>query len=235
MPALPVARRLVRPGDDEPPAGVQDLPAEFGGEPLRGQVALEDPVPRAVVEHPLLPALGGHAGAQGGVDDDELRRDPPSLGQEVVALAVGEVTVEVAREDAVERAGGEGQCERVPDDREPLGHALLRTGHHGRALVEADDEPGEVPGQEARPARHVEGAARRQGGEQRDDRLHLVAPPGPVARGEATDPVVPLVVLAGTPLVVGVRRGVTGEAHPVTLPRGPTARGPPGTAAAPPP
>ena len=108
------------------------------------------------------------------------------------------------REDPVEAAVLERKLERVALDEGRLRRLATGLVDHRRALVEADDLAGKVAGEEARPARDVEGARGRQGGERPRQRLDLFLPARPVALGEAAGAEPPVVVLAGAAVVVGL-------------------------------
>jgi hypothetical protein len=74
-------------------------------------------------------------------------------------------------------------------------------------LVETNDNPLKVPAQKSRPRRYVEGA---RGGKRSDGLQNLVdlgIPSRPVAIDEQALAQVPIVVLAGPPVVV-LRRGL---------------------------
>jgi hypothetical protein len=215
-----------RPDGGEPAAVHQDfgravavavaVAAQLGRQLRAGQEALEDAVARAVVEDALVPALALDAVARRGVDDHQLGgRDAAGLRQEGRALLGHEVAVEVGGQDAVERAVGEGEGERVAGQREAavIVEAVLGDGDHARRLVQADREAGEVAGQERGPAGDVERPGLRQRGDQRHELLDLVAPLRAVALGEAPGALVPLVVLGGAGLVVGVGGRIASESH----------------------
>ncbi len=57
----------------------QHLTGDLLGQLVTGQVALEDLMPGAVVEHSLLPLLRLHVWPQRRIDDDQLAGDAPGL------------------------------------------------------------------------------------------------------------------------------------------------------------
>ena len=108
----------------------------------------------------------------------------------------------MAREDAVERAVGEGQIECVALDE--LGVRSLVAGdlEHRLALVEAGDLAGEKARDEAGAAGHVEGPPRRKARTASKTAVPLGPPPGSGARcvEAALEP--PVVVLVSACVVV---------------------------------
>src|SRR5262249_57185073 len=99
--------------------------------------------------------------------DHELRCDALGLREEPRALALLEVAVEVAREDALELTVGERQRERVAVDELRARCLPACDGEHSLALIEPDDVAAQMSGEEAGSARHVE----RSRGWQRLDQL----------------------------------------------------------------
>ena len=74
----------------------------------------------------LLPVLAGAAGAERRVGDHELAGHPPGLGQEGCPLLREQMAVEVAGEDALEGAVGEGEGDGVALDHRRRGQPLAR-------------------------------------------------------------------------------------------------------------
>src|SRR2546426_784754 len=87
--------------------------AELGEQRLGGEEAFEDLPAGAVLEHALLPLRPLFAPVQRGIGNYELARHATRLREEPHALLVLEVSVEVAREGALEGAALEGKVERV--------------------------------------------------------------------------------------------------------------------------
>src|SRR5215212_2258398 len=204
-------------GHHEPPSRMQDLGAELALQVLGGEVALVDPMPGAVVERPLLDALGRAALPQRAVHHDELGRHATRLGQETLPLRTGQMAVEVAGQHAVEGAVGEGKVERVAPHDDPVRQSLLRNRHHRGARIETDNEALEVAGQETGSAGDVERSRRGQGGDEGDDTVDLGVPAGAVARRELALALVPLVVFARPGVVVGLGARVAREAGHAAL------------------
>src|SRR5581483_1591909 len=196
-----------RAHEHEPAALEQDLAAaELAEQPIAGEEPLVDLPARSVLQHSLLPLEARLAAVQRGVEDDELGRDPPRLGEEASPVVLLEVTVEVAREHAVERAVLERQREGVALHVRRGGRLLAGDADHLLALVEADDLAGEVARDEPRAAGDVERPLRRQRGDRREClvalRLPRWIPPRLVQ--PALQP--PVVVLARAGVVVGLHR-----------------------------
>src|SRR3954447_22998719 len=138
----PRRRAASRAHHHEPRPVVEDLAAaELGREARPAEPALVDAMARAVVQPALLPLLARLARR---VDDHQLATDAVRLGDEALALVVEEMAVEVPGEDTLEGAGGEGGSRAVADDGDAVGQPPLGEGDHGRALIEADDEPAHV-------------------------------------------------------------------------------------------
>src|SRR3954464_6729867 len=105
--------------------------------------------------------------------------------------------VEVAREQPLEGAVLEREVESVALDIGGVRRLIGGDGEHLVALVEAGYLSPEVAGDEACPARDVEGPLRRGGGDRRE-RLVSLGLPGGIRAGlvqAALEP--PVVVLAG--------------------------------------
>ena len=160
---------------------------------------------------------GSPSGAQRGVDDHELAREPPRRVEERAALLRQQVPVEVRGVHALEAAGPERRIQRVAlherGARDPRGGDV----EHPGALVEPGQLAGQVPREEAGPAREVERARRRQRRQRGLQRGHVLLPAGPVAGREQARAEPPVVVL-GRPLLVVVahrrvhaRQGYPGE------------------------
>src|SRR3954451_9729484 len=189
-------------GHHEPRSRMQDLGAEFPLQVRRRQVALVDTVAGGVVESALLESLGSDALPQGAVHDDQLGRHAARLGEETLALRTGQMAVEVAGQDAVEGAVGEGEVKRVaPHD--PVRQSLLRNGHHRGARIETDNDALEVARQETGSTGDIERSRRGKGGDEREDTVDLGVPAGSVAPRELALALVPLVVFACAGVVVG--------------------------------
>jgi len=124
--------------DEEVPAPVDDIAAELVGEVIARLLLLIQRPPRAVLEPAFLPALGAVAGAEDGCNDDEFVRDAPRLSEEAQSLRFLEVTVEVAREDALEHAVFERQLERIALHEASGRRLRSRDVEHSSACVETD-------------------------------------------------------------------------------------------------
>src|SRR5439155_11191849 len=163
---------------------------------------LVDVPARAIVEAPLLPTLRGVPVSSDRGDHDELGCDAPRFGQKALALLVLEVTVEVTREDAVERPVFEREGERVSMLETRRRNLAARDLEHALAGVEADDVSAEVPGQKARTARDVQRPYGRKLSNHALESSKLVFPAGPhvVSVQPLTQP--PVVVLERAPVVV---------------------------------
>jgi hypothetical protein len=70
---------------------MQDLGAELPLQVRGGEVALVDPMPGAVVERPLLDALGRNALPQGAVHHDKLGRHAAGLREEALMCELADV------------------------------------------------------------------------------------------------------------------------------------------------
>src|SRR5262249_25022842 len=125
--------------DHEPAARVQHVAAELRGKSIRVEHALEDGPRRPVLERPVLPALPRLVvSSRPAAEHNELRRDAARLREELHALLLDEVAVEVAREDALERAVRERQRKRVALHELAVGESVACLVEHGCALVEPD-------------------------------------------------------------------------------------------------
>jgi Transposase DDE domain len=195
-PAAPRTNRHEEPPDEQHLA----IPGQLRQQPISGEVALVDRVPRTVPQPALLPAVTLHALVGGGVDHDQLGRDPARLGQERHPLDLDQMAVEVTGNQPVEgrvaeRQGGDHGPHRLRGRDSAPGNL-----EHALALVQCHHVAAEVPGKQAGPAGHVKHATGRQprqdaaecgqlAGERRDGvSVHAV--------GDG------LVVLGGPPLVV---------------------------------
>ena len=102
---------------DEPATRVDDVAtAELGKESRRVEEPLEDPPARSVLQHSFLPFRSLDPTVERGVDDDELWSNSACFGEEAQTLLFLEVAVEMAREDAPERAVLERQGESVSEN-----------------------------------------------------------------------------------------------------------------------
>ena len=108
---------------DEPAAIVQDgAAAQLVRELRRREVALVHLELPTAVEHTPLAALDRLlVGTPCGVDDDQPRCDPARLGEELLALGLIEVAVEVAGEDPIERGVREGKVRASPKTKRAAG------------------------------------------------------------------------------------------------------------------
>src|SRR5919204_5187874 len=133
-----LAQPLVGRDADEPAAGEDGLAtAELYSELLGLEIPLVHLPARAVLEQPLLPFLPRKLLPPSGVEDDELRRHAPRLGEETAAFLLVQMAVEVTREEAIERAVVERQLEGIADDVLIGCVALARDLDHARPLVES--------------------------------------------------------------------------------------------------
>ena len=108
----------------------------------------------------------------------------------------------MAGEQAIERAVGERQRERIARHEHGVGDPLRGDLEHPLALIERGDLAAQVASEKARSARDVQRPRR---GERRDVVLELVQiplPAGAVSPGEAADAQVPVVVFRGAVVVV---------------------------------
>ena len=96
----------------------------------------------AVVQHSLLSLLRLRVLAERRVDDHELVGDPSRLRDEAVAVGSLEMAVEAHRRDALERAVGKRQVERVTPHERGFREATGCDLEHPLALVEAGDLSG---------------------------------------------------------------------------------------------
>ena len=137
---------------------------------------------------------------QGCVDDDELRRYAPRLGEELQPLVVLEMAVEVAREDALEPVVLERQGEGVALEERRLGVAPPREAEHLVAVVDTDDLAPQAAGDEAGAA----GDIQRPPWWERLERGHQLFPLlGPAGRHRGVEALTePPVVVLGRPAVV---------------------------------
>src|SRR5512142_793237 len=115
---------------------MQHLAAELGGERVGIEHALEDRPPRSVLQRPILPTLRRFATVVAAAEHDELRCDTTRLGEEARPLLLDEMAVEVAGEDALERAVRERQRERVTLHELSVRQSATGLREHARALVE---------------------------------------------------------------------------------------------------
>ena len=128
----------------------------------------------------------------------ELGGDATRLFEKPNAVFLDEVAVEVAREDAIERAVRKGERERITLHERSLGQTTARLREHACALVEPDDIAVEMLRQEPRPARDIERAHGRERCDRRQRLLELGLPAGPLAC--RADP--PVVVIRRAQVVV---------------------------------
>jgi len=177
-----------------------ELVHELGG----AEVALVHAPARAVVQRSLLHLAVDVGAFARGVDDDELERDTAGLGEEALALRVLEMTVEETREETVERPRGEREVERVTAHECGVRGLALGLADHPRRLVETDDVAVEMPRQEARSARDVEGARGRQRRDDAEQPHDLVEPIRAVSVLESAAPEPHVVVLRRSRVVVGL-------------------------------
>ena len=108
------------------------------------------------------------------------------------------------REQTVEGVIRKGQRERVSEDVLGLRGLAPRLGEHRRALVEADDLARQMASEETGPARNVERPSARERVKCGLERRDLLVPARALALGEPAGAQVPVVVLTGTALVVGL-------------------------------
>src|SRR5215211_1624166 len=146
-------------GHHEPGSRTQDLGAELALQVRGGEIALVDLVAGAVVERALLEALGRDALPEGAVQHDQLGRHAAGLGEEPLALLAGEMAVEVAGQDAVEGAVGEGQVKGVAFHDDALRQALLCDRDHRWARIQSDNEATQVAREKAGAASDVESSS----------------------------------------------------------------------------
>src|SRR5512132_2472099 len=149
-------------GDEPAPGENRVAAAELGGEGLRLEVALENLPAGAVIQGALLPLLAGDVRLDGRVDDHELPGHAPGLAAKRLPVGRLEMPVEVCGEDALERAVLERELERVAANVCRVGRLAAGLVEHRIALVEADDLPRQVPGQESGAAGDVERSCRRE-------------------------------------------------------------------------
>ena len=114
----------------------------------------------------------------------------------------------MAGDDALERAVGERERDRVALHDAGVRHPRTGDRDHPRALVERRDRATQVAAEERGAASHVEGARRRQRRDDADQLAHLVVPARPVAVGEPAGAEPPVVVLRGPRVVVAAHRVV---------------------------
>ena len=112
------------------------------------------------------------------------------------------MAVEVAREDAVEGRLFERQRERVALDEGGVRCLRAGDGEHPLARIEPHDLAAQMPRQEARAARHIQGAGRRQLGDQAGELLAFLVPARPCAIGKPSVAKPPVVVLGCARVVV---------------------------------
>src|SRR5579864_23370 len=105
-----------RAGGDEPGAVEQHFTADFVGQFWTAQVALVDAVAGAIIQYTALPFFGSDTRSQSGIHHDQLFANAANLANKHGALSRRQVTVEVARENALERCVGHGQPQRVGDN-----------------------------------------------------------------------------------------------------------------------
>jgi hypothetical protein len=157
---------------------------------------------RAVAEPALDPRLVRLAGAARRVDDHQLGRDAARLGQEQRAPVLAQMAVEVAGEEALERAVGKRQRRHVRAHELGARAALGGDLEHPFALIEQRARTVQVAAEEAGPARDVERPRGRQLGDEPLKRHELRLPAGPLALRERAGAEVPVVVLRGAAVVV---------------------------------
>jgi hypothetical protein len=116
------------------------------------------------------------------------------------------MAVEVAGEDALECAVLERELERVAANVRRVGRLTAGLVEHPITLVEADDFPGQVPGQESGAAGDVERSCRRERLERASQGVDFLVPAGSLPVGEAAGAAIPLVVLRRTSVVVRPHR-----------------------------
>src|SRR5438067_13495506 len=90
--------------DDEPAPLEDDLSAELAREVCAFEHPLVDRPARAVLQQPVVPALGRVVRTPNGCDDHELGRDALRFGDKTLAVSFFQMAIEVTREDAVECA-----------------------------------------------------------------------------------------------------------------------------------
>src|SRR5262249_37187373 len=130
------------------------------------------------------------------------------LREERRPLVRQQMSVEVAREDAVELVRLERECGCVALDQAGAGQSLRCDLEHRGALVEAGDLAAQMPGQEPRAACDIEHAARLEAGDDARELLDLLVPPRAHAGREEARPEPPVVVLPGAAVVVAANRDV---------------------------
>ena len=225
-PAAPDAVSATTPTDPRAPPRTTPSCSTAAAElarraPLPREEALVDAVARAVVEHgaPATPRRRRRGAAPRRPRPAPARRAAPRPGRPRARLE--QVPVEVAGEDALERAVGERERERVAGARSAPGIRDCGDRHHlGRWSRPSTGRAGAASGSRCRRPRRAcaRGAARGRARPAPD----LVVPARPVAIGELPRAVVPLVVLRRPRGVVGVRRGIAGEGHARNVARAPT-------------
>ena len=117
-----------------------------------------------------------------------------------------QVSVEVARDDAIEGAVAERQRDALALDDFRLRQPLPGDGDHLRALVQRRHAPAQRAREEAGAAGDVEHAGGLEPFERREQALAVGVPARPVAVGEQPRAEPPGVVLRRAPVVVGAHR-----------------------------
>src|SRR4051812_600623 len=118
--------------------GAEDLAvAELSREDVRPEVALVDAPARAIVEDSLLVLVVDVRALARSFDDHELARDTAAFGDESRTVGAFEMSVEEAREEAVEACVGKRQVERVSLREARVRRLALRLVEHLGRLVEA--------------------------------------------------------------------------------------------------
>jgi len=194
-----------RANDDEVPALVEDIASsELLDELASREVALVDGPDGTVLEDALLAANRFDSVASHRRDDNELGGDAPRLGEETRPLLLLEMTVEVAREDAVERAGFERESERISLHEPDVRRLRPRHAKHACTLVEPDDVTAQMAREEAGAAGDVERARGWERGDDLSQHIELVLPARSIALRVQTFAEPPVVVLRCATIVVGL-------------------------------
>src|SRR5438132_9358932 len=152
---------------NEARGGMGDVATQLRARLVRGEVPLEDTVPRAVAKLPLVPELAREPGPPCLLDDDELARDAQRVIDEASTLRHRhDVAVVMTREHDVERVALER--ERGDDgEQEPGGgQTLAGEVEHLGALVDGDDVAAQESSQIPRAACDVENTPGREAGDE---------------------------------------------------------------------
>src|SRR6266566_3650868 len=190
---------------DEPAAREErSAAAELVGQRVGLEEAFVDLPARTVVEDSFLALDRLDLVVERGVDDDQLARDATRLAEKGLAVVFLEMSVEEARQHALERVVRERKRERVSLEEPRLRNLCLRELEHRWALVEPGDLAAEMLGEKTGSAGHVERPRGREGLECAGESGGLLVPTGPVAACEEPRPEPPVVVLGRSPLVVGL-------------------------------